>query len=195
MRSKKKVILSRTRDEDLRLGIILYQFISYSCECLLMPALLLSTTCNLMWQNMQAYASRICLRRSHSKTCQSCRGWICQNSSPKAAKAVSHLGCRRLYCLKCYAMVNLAWNSLDHSQHQHLWRMQVFAFPRISSNSSNIPMIPYVWLPVPFKACVATLITQPRQLPGPYQIRLVAEAKVDHSIHSMTLLILLCFWR
>ena len=56
-----------------------------------MPVLLLSTTCNLkMWQNVQAYAPRICLRRSHSKTCQSCRGWtFCQNSSPSKAVPVT----------------------------------------------------------------------------------------------------------
>lgn len=133
-----------------------------------MPVLLLSTTCDLkMWQNVQAYAPRICLRRSHSKTCQSCRGWTFSDRVPA----------RLCHTLPSGAYI--VWNAMPWStwlgthcitdfnwfQH-HLW-CRCLPFSEYH---------PIFLCPSAAKACVATLITRPRQLPGPYQTRLAGLA-------------------
>ena len=133
-----------------------------------MPVLLLSTTCNLkMWQNVQAYAPRICLRRSHSKTCQSCRGWtFCQNSPSKVS--VTHwLQAPILFEMLCHGQPGLELiGSLISNDFNTIFGAGVCL-------SEDHP----IFLCLSAKACVATLITRPRQLPGPYQTRLVAAKK------------------
>jgi len=123
-----------------------------------MPVLLLSTTCDLkMWQNVQAYAPRICLRRSHSKTCQSCRGWTFWNSPSKVS--VTHwLQAPILFEMLCHGQPGLELiGSLISNDFNTIFGAGVCLSPK-----NPIFLCPSA------KACVATLITRPRQLPGPY---------------------------